>query len=236
MIGLSARLKTVAGLVKKGARMADVGTDHARLPIWLVQNGVVESAVASDLRPGPLARAAETVRQCSLEHRIQLVLCDGLDGIDPEATDTIVLAGLGGETIRDILIRADWVSRDGVRLILQPMTAADTLRGYLYENGFMLIDERLTLDAGRLYQTLHVCGGQMERKHPAELYTGIFLKKEALFGEHIDRLIRRFEKAAEDYRGASDFEESREAYFLTVLEGLRCAKGEWLRDHGGENL
>lgn len=236
MIGLSPRLKTVAGLVEKGARPADVGTDHARLPIWLVQNGIVERAVASDLRPGPLAHAAETVGRCGLGDRIRLVLCDGLDGIDPDDTDTVVLAGMGGETIRDILARAHWVKQGARRLILQPMTAADTLRGFLYENGFMLLDERLTLDAGRVYQTLCVCAGHMELTHPAQLYTGIFLKKEPLFGGYIDRLIRRFEKAARDYCQSCEIDASREAYFQTVLEGLRQAKGEWLRDYGGENL
>ena len=131
-IELTPRLQAVAGLVPRGARLADVGTDHAYLPASLLQQGVIDTAVAADLRPGPLDRARATAERYGLTEQISFRLCDGLSGILPEEADTVVIAGMGGETIAAILSAAPWVREEGKRLILQPMSAQedpDPLRG-----------------------------------------------------------------------------------------------------------
>ena len=93
---LSPRLPGVAEMIPEGARLADVGTDHAYLPVWLLQNGRIPSAIASDVREGPLSRARATARACGCFERMSFRLCDGLSGIAPEEVDALVIAGMGG--------------------------------------------------------------------------------------------------------------------------------------------
>ena len=101
-VELTPRLRSVAELVPRGARFADVGTDHAYLPVWLLQQGRITGAVASDLRPGPLERARGTAEKYGLTGRMDFSLCDGLSGIQPDEVNTIAIAGMGGETIVDL--------------------------------------------------------------------------------------------------------------------------------------
>ena len=96
-VELTPRLRSVAELVPRGARFADVGTDHAYLPVWLLQQGRITGAVASDLRPGPLERARGTAEKYGLTGRMDFRLCDGLSGIQPDEVNTIAMAGMGGE-------------------------------------------------------------------------------------------------------------------------------------------
>ena len=128
---LSPRLQSVADLVPEGARFADVGTDHAYLPVWLVLQGKIDRAVVSDLREGPLNRARQTAAHYEVEEKLSFRLCDGLAGISPDEADTISIAGMGGETIAEILTAAPWAGQEGRRLILQPMTAQEQLRAWL---------------------------------------------------------------------------------------------------------
>ena len=107
-VELTPRLRSVAELVPRGARFADVGTDYAYLPVWLLQQGRITGAVASDLRPGPLERARGTAEKYGLTGRMDFRLCDGLSGIQPDEVSTIAMAGMGGETIAAILAAAPW--------------------------------------------------------------------------------------------------------------------------------
>ena len=108
-IELTPRLRTAADLVPAGARLADIGTDHAYLPAALLLEGKIPFAIAADLRHGPLLRAKETARQYGCQEKMAFRLCDGLRGIRPEETDAVVIAGMGGETIAQILQAAPWV-------------------------------------------------------------------------------------------------------------------------------
>ena len=105
---LSPRLQAIAEQVPQGAHLADVGTDHGYLPVWLLRDGRINSAIAADLREGPLNRARETARRFNVEEQISFRLCDGLSAIRPEETDTVTIAGMGGETIISILEAAPW--------------------------------------------------------------------------------------------------------------------------------
>lgn len=127
---LSPRLRLLAQWVPQGARLADVGTDHAYLPVWLDIQDRVSSAIASDLRPGPLARARETGRIHGAR-RVEYRLCDGLAAIQPEETDTIVIAGMGGENIAAILAAAPWTKDGAHTLLLQPHDPGGRAAGVL---------------------------------------------------------------------------------------------------------
>lgn len=153
-VHLDSRLSLCAAFVRPGHRLADIGTDHAYLPAHLVGTGVCPSAIAADIRPGPLSRAAATVERTGLTGRIDLRLGDGLSPVRPEETDDIVIAGMGGETIAAILAAAPWTRNGRYRLILQPMSRPEELRRFLLRSGCAIEAERIARDGDRLYTVL----------------------------------------------------------------------------------
>ena len=153
---LDARLRQVADFVRQGSRLADIGTDHALLPTMLVSEGRCPSAIASDIKVGPVAAATRTVETANLTDTVSVRLGDGLSTVSPEETDDIVIAGMGGETIAAILEAAPWTKNERYRLILQPMTRAEKLRRYLYENGFSIECEAVVHDGRHWYTVLCV--------------------------------------------------------------------------------
>ena len=177
---LSKRLLAAASFVRAGAVVADVGTDHAYLPIYLVERGIAARAVASDINKGPYERAQANVAQHSLSHKIDTLCVGGLEGIDSFSPTDVLICGMGGELISNILGAAPFVKDPAVRLILQPMTHPELLRKYLNENGFSIIDETVVLD-DRLYQI--ICAefsGKTEKYSDVELLLGkINIKKRA---------------------------------------------------------
>ena len=153
---LNPRLQQVGQFVRKGSRLADIGTDHALLPVALVQNGTCVSAIASDIRKGPVAAATRTVTEANLADAIDIRLGDGLSTVTADEVDDIVIAGMGGETIAAILEAAPWTKNEHYRFILQPMTRAEKLRRYLWENGYDIEREVSVCDGHRCYTVLQV--------------------------------------------------------------------------------
>lgn len=154
---LTPRLAAVAELIPPCAAVADVGTDHAYMPVCLVASGRVTRAIASDIRPGPLERARETVCRFGLEGRVELVLCDGLSNIDTRTLDYVIIAGMGGETEAEILEKAAREGNARCPFILQPMSKAPRLRRRLASAGFEVYDWRLAREGSRIYEILAVC-------------------------------------------------------------------------------
>lgn len=152
---LRARLSAVLRSVRKGSVAADVGTDHAYLPIALCLSDICPRVIASDVRDGPIASAKENVRRYGLSDRITIMKTDGLCGIEAYAPDDILISGMGGELIVRILSAAPFVKNAGKRLVLQPQTHPEIVRAYLAENSFATVSETLALDDGdRLYQII----------------------------------------------------------------------------------
>lgn len=152
---LKDRLYTVSTLVPKGARVADIGTDHGHLPIYLINKEISPFCIACDIREKPLLSAKSNIEKTGTE-KIELRLGDGLNPVSPDEVDCIVIAGMGGEVISSIIEKADWLKDEKYTLVLQPMTSADALRRYLYENGFEIEREIAVRDAGRIYAVLKV--------------------------------------------------------------------------------
>ena len=177
-----------------GGTVADVGTDHAYLPLYLVASGKCVSAVASDIAEGPLARAAETIR--GYEDRIRLVRSDGLKAIDETEVDCIVVAGMGGDLIRHIIESSGW-SFEGKTLILQPMTKQHELRRWLWEAGFDVTEERLSEDAGTLYRAFKAVRGHSSEPEPWELRAGkpLFERNDPLLARWLDKCISTLTRA-----------------------------------------
>lgn len=168
---LSSRLETAARFCRDGARIADIGTDHAYLPISLVGSHRAAHAVATDIAEGPLGTAAGNVRRAGLDGYIELRLGDGLSVIDAHDADDIFICGMGGLAVSEMIMSAPWL-REGKRLILQPMTKVYELRKRLFSEGFSVLEERAVCDAGKVYTVIcaeytgRVCGDVLS------IYTG----------------------------------------------------------------
>lgn len=169
---LSPRLQAVADLVPSGARLVDVGTDHGRLPVWLIQHGVIDWAVCSDLRAAPLSRARALAERWEVSEKISFRLCDGLSAILPWEAETVTIAGMGGETIADILQAARWIGEAGHRYILQPMSGIDGLRRYLSASRLAICREVLVEENGTLYVILLAEPGEMKPLTEGEIWVG----------------------------------------------------------------
>ncbi len=140
------RLLCVASMVRNGALLADIGTDHAYLPVYLMQQGRIARAIAADIGEGPAASARAHIQEAGFEKCIEVRVCDGLSGVAPQEVTDIVIAGMGGETIIHILSEAPWVKTGEIRLVLQPMTKTVELRTWLLQNGFTIEEEHLIND------------------------------------------------------------------------------------------
>lgn len=153
-VKINDRLLSAVPFVREGMRLADIGTDHAYLPIHLVMSGKIESAVAADINQGPLDKALENIHKNGLEEKISTVLCDGLKKVESSLVDDIAIFGMGGELIVKIIDEAPWLKSEEKRLILQPMTHPEKVREYLAIQGFDIIGEALSYDRGKIYQTI----------------------------------------------------------------------------------
>lgn len=222
---LPPRLAVIAGLIPENARLADVGTDHGLLPIRLLQENRILSAVATDIRPGPLDRGKANAAQHGVDN-ISFRLCNGLDGVQSHEVDTVVIAGMGGENIVDILQRASWC-RHGVRLILQPMSRPEVLRGALMGLSLRILSETLVEDTGRLYSVIVAEGGTAEVYTPAELYTGLFrhVGHQPLFKRLLKEQDMRLTPAVNGLAHSDRPEDiERRETLKAALEGIRSAE------------
>ena len=229
---LSPRLLTVARCVPPGSRLADVGTDHAYLPVWLIRSGVISGAIASELRRGPLERARDTAGRYQVTGQMDFRLCDGLAGISPEEADTVTIAGMGGETIAAILAQAPWTK--DCRLILQPMSSLPELRTWLQQNGYAIRQELLSLDQGTIYVTMTVRGGDMPPLTVGERYAGrpACWAREALRGDYLDYLLNRAVRELDGVSRSSKAQDvPRRNELAQVIRELREWKEDWNRDN-----
>ena len=197
-IKLSKRLRAIAKYVPKGANVADIGTDHGYIPVWLAQNEIAKSLAAADINIGPLEHAKETALKYGVSERIRFALCSGLEFEGSSAYDTIIIAGMGGELIAYILEAAPWTSQKDTTLILQPNSFIPYLARWLAEHGFRIADVSLVKDAGKLYQILVVKPGQSTpvlAEAQGLVNRLYFEKKDPLLGEYLDTLLKRYAAA-----------------------------------------
>ena len=151
---LTKRLLTAASFVREGAYFIDVGTDHAYLPIYLAQTGRISFATASDINEGPCDSARAHIAENGLSDKIEVRRANGLAGHAARGKTDIVIAGMGGALICEILEKADFIKNGDVRLILQPMRNVPDVRAYLLANGFEIIDEALAREEDRIYEMI----------------------------------------------------------------------------------
>lgn len=151
---LKGRLSLCARYVRGGSRLADIGTDHAYLPIALCEADRCPCALACDINPLPLQSARQNIARRGLTGRIETRLGSGLEPVGADEADDIVIAGMGGELIADILAACPWIGNPDKRLILQPMTRHEALIRWLYANGYAITDQDAVTDAGKSYTVI----------------------------------------------------------------------------------
>lgn len=216
VVKLSQRLKQVADFVQPGSRIADIGTDHGFVPIYLAQTGRIQSALAMDVRTGPLERAREHIREyemwaagmegeppgsppdaratarfCPVEARIS----NGLQELKPGEADTVIIAGMGGELEIRILEEGRHVWDSVSRWILSPQSDLDEVRRYLEANGFVILDEAMVKEDGKFYTIMSVGRGLMEPGRQIEYLFGprLIEKKDSVLREYLEKECYRVE-------------------------------------------
>lgn len=231
---MSNRLELLASLCLSARGIADVGTDHGLLPALLRLRGYSGYIAASDIKPAPLGRARQTLEQYDIDD-VDLVLCDGLDGIDARKVDAVVIAGMGGDTISGILDRGlydnpAWIGKNDCNFMLHPVTKPEILRYWLINNGMAIIREDCVEDNGVLCRVISVRAGSSPRYRDAELFTGKYelICDSEYFDDIIDRHISRFEAAARGIRSADNASLNARLRMLEqMLRELKDMKGEY---------
>jgi tRNA (adenine22-N1)-methyltransferase len=151
---LSTRLKTIVNMMEKCDSIIDVGTDHGYVPIYLVRNGLINSAIASDINSGPVEKAKKNVRESRLSPKITCRRGSGLSTVKVREVQVAIIAGMGGNLIRDILEADLLVVKKLEYVILQPVQNAEVLREYLYNTGYDILCEDICFDDGKFYEII----------------------------------------------------------------------------------
>lgn len=228
-IALSLRMQTVADMVQPGGRVCDIGCDHAFVSIYLVANGIADHVIASDVRTGPCAIARENIARWGMDDRIDLRLGDGLDTVKPGETDSIIIAGMGGILITDILSAGKTVVDTAKQLVLQPQSELEHVRRYIHEQGWFITDEKMLVDAGKYYVVMSVDVGESSRnEEKTNDIAGIARSENDRFAHNSDlqeiyfkygrRLLESHSAVLKDYL------EDRRRSLVDIISGLEHAK------------
>ncbi|SHG96422.1 tRNA (adenine(22)-N(1))-methyltransferase [Tepidibacter thalassicus] len=227
---LSERLEVIANLVDKNTILADIGTDHGYIPVYLLKNKKIKYAVAADINRGPLENAKKEVLLNNLEDKVDLRLGSGLSVLKKGEVDEVIIAGMGGVLISKILEESFEVAKSLKKIILQPMQASDELRKYLYSEKFEIIDEVLVKEDFRIYEIIVVNYGGKKHKIEDDIYYEIgkklVEKNDPLLLEFIDKKINEYEKIIKKIEGKEGQKiESRIGECKYKIEKLKELKG-----------
>lgn len=220
---LSARLQVCADMVRRGSVAVDVGTDHGRLPIYLLKNGICPRAIAADLREKPLNSARQNAAAYGLGDEISFYLSDGLSSIPRGDWRTVICAGMGGETICTILEAARDIWTPEYQFILQPQSAPYELRQFLSKNGFTIWREVLARDGKFVYTVMEVYWGQEMPLSLGGIYRpqGEVQRQGELYRDYMDRVLDSLSMTVAGLQKAAEGTEEKLAWFETALRELR---------------
>lgn len=212
---LDSRLKLCASMVRNATKLADIGTDHAYLPIWLAKQGLIAQAIAADINLGPLKKAVSNVRRYHVEKAVSVRLSDGLDEIFSHEADDIVIAGMGGELIANIIEKTPWLKNKEKHLILQPMTSAEELRRFLLKEGYTVSREQAIVSDNHVYAVmLAAYDPQNLPKNELYPYIGLLTADTKENKEYICRQAKSLEKHANGLRISNRIEEANTCFHI----------------------
>lgn len=186
---LTQRLKAVAKMIPKCNTIADIGTDHAYIPIYAVKNGISSYAIACDVNEGPLEIADKNIKNHLLDDKIITRLSNGLDKLELNEADTIVIAGMGGQLISEIILNDINKITEKTTLVLQPMIAQSDLRRFLFKNNFSIVDERLAREGNKIYNIIKTVKTP-QKFDDIDIFVGRKLLTDELFEIYAEKNIR----------------------------------------------
>lgn len=226
-LNLNARLRKIAELVPPNRCTADIGTDHGYIPIELVNKGIALHGIASDINKGPLLRAHENIQKHNLESLIETRLGSGLSTLSPDDAEVIIIAGMGGILISEILKASKEIVNSAKLLVLQPMTAVTELRQYLVENGFGIESEHLAAEEDKLYNIIVASPHGSCHYTLTELYLGKDLDKTTpdLFPRYREAVLKKLHRRKTGL-AKSDLPENKQHFdqictILNILENTQ---------------
>lgn len=188
-----------------GKTAADIGTDHAYIPIKLIEDGICERVIASDIKEGPLEIAKQNIEKYNLSDKIETRLGGGLSSLKKGEADTIIIAGMGGEMIEAILTDDEETAKEANLLILQPMNSQYELRKYLIHNGYCITDEDIATEGFKVYNIIiATTEHQDEFENDIEYHIPKYLKKHRYFKNLYDKKKREFIKVINGLENSKD--------------------------------
>lgn len=216
---ISKRLLCCASMVQPGSRVADIGTDHGYLGIYLLQTGAARHVIACDLRKDPLENARRNAKLFGVDGEMELRLSDGLEKILPDEVDTVVMAGMGGDLIQRILSQCPWRKREGLQFILQPQSAGNVLRRWLCEDGFEIRREEPVQDGHFLYTVMAIRQGEPAPLTPGTEYASpaLLASGSPLVGNYLARVENALQETVRGLTNAEKQRPERLAYFGQAL-------------------
>lgn len=221
---LSNRLKEIAGMVTPGNIVCDVGTDHAYLAIYLIESRTAPYVIAMDVAEGPLARAERNIKVHGLSAQIETRLSDGVEKLGTDEAQTVIMAGMGGILICDLLERGKEILSGIDELIVSPHTDAELVRKYLAEHGYCIRQENMILEEGKYYIMIRAVHGEMKALTPCEYRFGreLLQNRSSILREYLQREYEKLTKLSEDLREVSTENAMRRRKELA--EEIQCVK------------
>ncbi len=227
---LKGRLKLISDKVPQCKTVADIGTDHAYIPVYLIQQERCRKAIASDVRPGPVRAADRNISKYRLSHRIETRMGSGLETLNMSEADAIIIAGMGGTLLAELLESgADKIGGRAV-LVLQPMNDLDVVRKWLYDHKYDIYDEELAAEGNKIYCVMSaVHTGQNKSYEDFQLHVGecLIKKSDPLLLPYCEMKIRQLERVLaqlarmEDNQRLKDFHEKLKGQYNQLVEQLK---------------
>lgn len=209
-VNLTPRLYAVASLVRGGGIVADIGTDHGYLPVYLLQTGKVKSAVAADVRKMPLKNAEKSAERYALTDKISFRLSDGLKEFSEMDADEYIFAGMGGTLIAQKLAETPWVKNPSLHFVFQPQSRAEDLRKFLFENGFETEREVAVSEGRRVYISFDAkYSGVTKPFKPSDCFIGKLPHTENAV-RHLSQQLLRLKEKHDAYKTVGRLDEARE--------------------------
>lgn len=229
---LSSRLNEIARLVPQNSITGDIGTDHGYIPVYLIQNNISKYVIATDISQGSLNKAIEYVKIANLENKIETRLGNGLEIFKPFEIDTVIIAGMGGLLIKEILEKNKGLTDSITNFIFQPMVASGELREYLICNNFKIVKESLAKEGNKFYEIIYAKKGldYVDKDIYFDIGKSLFTDKHSLVEEFIQNKIQSASNIRKNLDGTSS--EKGMTRYVELTEKIKEYK-EVLREIGG---
>lgn len=229
-MNLSIRLKTISDMIdEKTKTIVDVGTDHAYIPIYLLKNNKIKYAIASDINKGPVEKAKTNVKNYGLGDKVSCRLGGGLKTVEPNEVEVAIIAGMGGNLIRDIIEESMDVFKTLDYIILQPVQNPEVLKEYIYNSGYKIIDEDLVKEDGKFYEIFKIKYDKKDIELENiyyEISEFLLKKKHPIMKEYLNFKLEKYERICNGMKTDTDSSKLRkkelEIKINKIKEFLKC--------------